>query len=84
MPTQNLIMFSILTNLARLAALKPKPCNPAKNGLGSNDIVFLRPRLVVPGTFGPTIDDVYFIISVSGGKRTPRREDGSLQKINIY
>lgn len=55
------------------------PCNVANSGFGSNDMVFLRPRFVVPGIFGPTIDDVYLMISVSGGKRTPRRDDGSLQ-----
>lgn len=41
-------------------------------------MVFLRPRFVVPGILGPTIDEVYFIISVSGGSRTPSIEDGSL------
>lgn len=46
---------------------------------GSKDIVFLRPRLVVPGIFGPTIDEVYLMISVSGGSLTPPRiELGSL------
>jgi len=29
--------------------------------------------LVVPGILGPTMDDVYLIISVSGGRRTPPR-----------
>lgn len=38
---------------------------------GSKEIVFLRPRFVVPGILGPIIDDVYFMISVSGGSRTP-------------
>lgn len=33
----------------------------------------------MPGIFGPTIDDVYLMISVSGGKRTPSRDDGSLK-----
>lgn len=37
----------------------------------SRDMVFLRPRLVVPGIFGPTMLDVYLIISVSGGSLTP-------------
>lgn len=47
---------------------------------GSKDMVFLRPRFVVPGILGPTIDEVYLMISVSGGKRTPPRiELGSLQ-----
>lgn len=47
---------------------------------GSKDMVFLRPLLVVPGTLGPTIDDVYFIISVSGGNLTPPKiELGSLE-----
>lgn len=54
------------------------PCKVAKSGFGSSDIVFFLPRLVVPGFFGPTIDDVYLIISVSGGKRTPSNDDGSL------
>lgn len=40
---------------------------------GSSEIVFFLPRFVVPGTFGPIIDEVYFIISVSGGNRTPPR-----------
>lgn len=40
---------------------------------GSREIVFLRPLLVVPGILGPTMDDVYLIISVSGGRRTPPR-----------
>lgn len=38
---------------------------------GSREMVFLRPRFVVPGTLGPTMDDVYLMISVSGGSRTP-------------
>lgn len=37
----------------------------------SKDMVFFLPRFVVPGTFGPTMLDVYLIISVSGGRRTP-------------
>lgn len=52
---------------------------PANNGFGSSEIVFLRPRFVVPGILGPTMDEVYLMISVSGGKRTPNNEDGSLQ-----
>lgn len=56
-----------------------RPCNVANKGFGSNEIVFFRPRFVVPGIFGPTIDDVYLIISVSGGKRTPSNDDGSLK-----
>lgn len=40
---------------------------------GSSEMVFFRPRFVLPGTFGPTIEDVYFMISVSGGRRTPPR-----------
>lgn len=66
---------------ARFAGLTPildNPCKVAKSGFGSSDIVFFLPRLVVPGFFGPTIDDVYLIISVSGGKRTPSNDDGSL------
>jgi hypothetical protein len=47
---------------------------------GSREMVFLRPLLVVPGILGPTMDDVYLIISVSGGRRTPPRIlAGSLQ-----
>lgn len=35
---------------------------------------------MVPGTLGPTIDEVYLIISVSGGRRTPPSiELGSLK-----
>lgn len=46
---------------------------------GSNEIVFLRPLFVVPGILGPTIEDVYLIISVSGGNLTPPKiELGSL------
>lgn len=56
-----------------------KPAIPANSGFGSNEIVFFRPRFVVPGIFGPTIDDVYLMISVSGGNRTPNRDDGSLE-----
>jgi hypothetical protein len=33
-------------------------------------MVFLRPLLVVPGIIGPIIEEVYFIISVSGGSLT--------------
>lgn len=55
------------------------PARPASSGFGSNEIVFFRPRLVVPGIFGPTIDEVYLMISVSGGKRTPNSDDGSLR-----
>lgn len=34
----------------------------------------------MPGILGPTIEEVYFIISVSGGRRTPPRiELGSLK-----
>lgn len=55
---------------------------------GSNEMVFFRPRLVVPGTLGPIIDEVYLIISVSGGSRTPPRIPvGSLKQItkqNVY
>lgn len=47
---------------------------------GSSDMVFFRPLFVVPGILGPTIDEVYLIISVSGGKRTPPSiELGSLK-----
>lgn len=56
------------------------PASPASSGFGSNEIVFFRPRLVVPGILGPTIDEVYLMISVSGGKRTPNRDDGSLRR----
>lgn len=67
---------------ARLAGLTPipalSPWSVANNGFGSNEMVFLRPRFVVPGIFGPTIDDVYLMISVSGGRRTPSNDDGSL------
>lgn len=68
---------------ARFAGLTPmldSPCNVAKSGFGSSEIVFFLPRLVVPGFFGPTIDDVYFMISVSGGNRTPSNDDGSLKQ----
>lgn len=44
----------------------------------SSDMVFLRPREVVPGILGPTMDEVYLMISVSGGKRTPSNEGWSL------
>lgn len=37
--------------------------------LVSREMVFLRPRFVVPGTFGPVDEDVYLIISVSDGSR---------------
>lgn len=48
---------------------------------GSNEIVFFLPRFVVPGTLGPIILEVYLMISVSGGSRTPPRIlDGSLKK----
>lgn len=50
----------------------------------SKDIVFFLPRFVVPGTFGPTMLDVYLIISVSGGRRTPPNILlGSLNKYNL-
>lgn len=32
---------------------------------------------MVPGIFGPTIEEVYLMISVSGGRRTPKNEDES-------
>lgn len=42
-------------------------------------MVFLRPLFVVPGILGPTIEEVYLIISVSGGNLTPPKiELGSL------
>lgn len=43
-------------------------------------MVFFLPRFVVPGILGPTMDDVYLMISVSGGRRTPPKiEFGSLK-----
>lgn len=46
---------------------------------GSKEMVFLRPLFVVPGILGPTIEEVYLIISVSGGNLTPPKiELGSL------
>lgn len=51
---------------------------------GSRDIVFLRPRFVVPGTLGPTIDDVYLIISVSGGSLTPPSTEFGSLKITLH
>lgn len=67
------------------AELPPRPfalccCAEPSNAFCSKEIVFLRPRFVVPGTFGPTIDDVYLMISVSGGRRTPNNDDGSLKE----
>lgn len=51
---------------------------------GSKEIVFLRPLLVVPGTFGPMIDEVYLMISVSGGSRTPPKiPTDSLKKVLV-
>lgn len=41
-------------------------------------MVFLRPRDVLPGILGPTMEDVYLMISVSGGNRTPNNEGCSL------
>ena len=41
----------------------------ATAGDGSSEMVFLRPRFVVPGTLGPVEDDVYLMISVSEGSR---------------
>ena len=35
--------------------------------LGSKDMVFFLPRLVVPGTFGPVEEEVYLMSSVSEG-----------------
>ena len=49
----------------------------AGTGVGSREIVFLRPRLVVPGTFGPVDDEVYLMISVSDGRR---RESSTLEE----
>lgn len=47
----------------------------------SRDIVFFLPRFVVPGTLGPTMLEVYLMISVSGGSRTPPRMPlGSLEQ----
>lgn len=47
---------------------------------GSNEMVFFLPRFVVPGILGPTMDDVYLMISVSGGNLTPPKiELGSLK-----
>jgi len=40
---------------------------------GSREMVFFLPLLVVPGILGPTMDEVYLMISVSGGRRTPPR-----------
>lgn len=77
--------FTWLLLLALLLLLLPPPLLPAppwmppSNAFCSNDMVFLRPRFVVPGTFGPTIDEVYFIISVSGGNLTPSKDDVSLE-----
>lgn len=45
----------------------------------------LFPRPPVPEDFGPAIELVYLIISVSGGNRTPSNEDGSLElKLRCY
>lgn len=38
----------------------------------------LFPRPLEPEAFDPTMELVYLMISVSGGNRTPRSEDGSL------
>lgn len=43
---------------------------------GSKDIVFFRPRFVVPGTLGPVAEDVYLIISVSDGSRKDSAMEG--------
>ena len=37
----------------------------------------------LPGTLGPTTDEVYFIISVSGGNRTPINGE-SLEWPNMF
>jgi hypothetical protein len=51
---------------------------------GSREMVFFLPLLVVPGILGPTMDEVYLMISVSGGRRTPPRIlAGSLPTITI-
>lgn len=49
--------------------------------LSSNEMVFLRPRPVPPDALGPTMEEVYLMISVSGGKRTPSSEEGSLMNV---
>ena len=68
---------------------EPPPAPAAKSppaavaaGDGSSEMVFLRPRLVVPGTFGPVDDDVYLMISVSDGRRSDSnsRADGLQRK----
>lgn len=55
---------------------------------GSKEIVFLRPRLVVPGTLGPADEDVYLMISVSEGNLKESSMDGLKSKaregINEY
>ena len=48
----------------------------ATAGDGSSEMVFLRPRLVVPGTLGPVDDDVYLMISVSEGSRRESAVEG--------
>ncbi len=49
---------------------------------GSKEMVFLRPRLVVPGTFGPVDDDVYLINSVSDGRRSDSNMEG-LEEMDV-
>ena len=48
----------------------------ATAGDGSSEMVFLRPRFVVPGTLGPVDDDVYLMISVSEGSRRESPAEG--------
>lgn len=55
----------------KLAACIPPPAATTDTQGGSREMVFFRPRLVVPGIFGPTMEEVYLMISVSGGRRTP-------------
>ncbi len=47
---------------------------------GSSEMVFLRPRLDVPGTLGPVDEDVYLMISVSEGRR---RLSKSSEELNV-
>lgn len=64
-------------------ALLPVEANPPGR-LGSSEIVFFRPLLVVPGTLGPVAEDVYLMISVSDGRRSESKAVVAGDEVDVF
>lgn len=62
-----------MVSLDELEILAAKLAYSEALRLGSNEMVFLRPRLLVPGALDPVADDVYLTSELAPSADSPLR-----------